>query len=95
MPGSHHIGHADMTRTGMPEKPPNDLRISCGRSSRRPHKPTFRFVLKGRSARAELGTPPARRLHARVRRRAARDARYQEAAVAWDHTTCHCDPCRS
>jgi hypothetical protein len=47
----------------------NDMRISCGPSSPRPHKLTFRGVLTGRCARAEPGTVPARRLQARVRRR--------------------------
>jgi hypothetical protein len=46
----------------------NELRISCRRSCRRPQKPTLRLVLEGRGARAELGTRPACRLHARVRR---------------------------
>jgi hypothetical protein len=45
---------------------PNGWRISCWLSCRRPHKPTFRHVLQGRGARAELGTRPARRRHARV-----------------------------
>jgi hypothetical protein len=55
MPGGHYNGKAHMRRTAMPEKPPNDMRISCGPSCRRPHNPTFRFVLSGRGARAEPG----------------------------------------
>ena len=47
-----HTGQGPGTQPG----PPNDLRISCGLSYPRPHKPTFRFVLEGRTARAELGT---------------------------------------
>jgi hypothetical protein len=50
---------------------PNDLRISCGPSCRRPHKPTFRNALKDLRARAGLDAYPARRLHARVRQRRA------------------------
>jgi hypothetical protein len=50
---------------------PNEWRISCRPSSPRPDKPTFRNVLTGRCARAELGTLPACRLHARVRERRA------------------------
>ena len=42
-------------------------RVSCRPSGPRPHNPTFRLVLTGRGARAEPGTPPACRLHARVR----------------------------
>ena len=34
---------------------PNGLRISCGRSGLRPHKPTFRSALQARCARAEAG----------------------------------------
>jgi len=48
------------------------MRISCGRSCLCPHKLSIRSVLKGRCARAEPGTPPARRLHARVRHHPAR-----------------------
>jgi hypothetical protein len=48
---------------------PNEWRISCRPSSPRPDKPTFRNVLTGRCARAELGTLPACRLHARIRQR--------------------------
>ena len=51
-----------------PVLPSNDLRISCGPSGRRPHKPTL--PPEG-AARAGPGATPARRLHARVRRRGA------------------------
>jgi hypothetical protein len=47
------------------------MRIGCGRSSGRPHKSTFRLVLKGRGARAEAGTFPSCRPDARVRRRSS------------------------
>ena len=46
---------------------PNDMRISCGRSCQRPHKPTFLTALEGPAARAEFCARPACRLHARVR----------------------------
>jgi hypothetical protein len=42
---------------------------AAGDHAPRSHKPTFCFVLKGRSARTECGTCPARRRHARVRQR--------------------------
>ncbi len=35
-PGEDH-----MARTAMPGKPPNEMRISCGLSCPRPHKPSF------------------------------------------------------
>ena len=43
------------------------MRISCGPSSRPPHKPTFHSALTTRCGRAEARALPARRLHARVR----------------------------
>ena len=46
------------------------MRISCGLSCRPAHKPTFHSALRARCGRAETGAPPARRLHARVRRHA-------------------------
>jgi hypothetical protein len=57
----------------MPESPPNDMRISCGPSCRRPHKPTLpSFAPSENGARAAPRARPARRLHARVRRPDAR-----------------------
>jgi hypothetical protein len=75
----------------------NGMQISCRRSCRRPHQSTLPlFGLEEPGARTELWPTPACRLHLRVRRRAARDAGYQESAeVACDHTACHCAPCRS
>ena len=35
---------------------PNEMRISCGLSFRRPHNPSFRCPPSAGSARAELGT---------------------------------------
>jgi hypothetical protein len=53
-------------------RPSNDLRISCGRSCWRPHKPTLPQRLHRRVPPARSSAPtPARRLHARVRRRGA------------------------
>ena len=54
--------------SALHENLPNDLCISCRRSRWRPHKRLFRSVHLGRCARAELGTFPARRLHAPVSR---------------------------
>jgi hypothetical protein len=80
--GSHapnlHLHHpisfsGPVPLVGRSTGPPNAIRISCGRSCPRPHQPMFHFFLKGRSARAEPGTPPARRLHAPVRQPRAPD----------------------
>jgi hypothetical protein len=48
---------------------PNEMRISCRPSCRRPHKPTFHSALEEGAAHAEFGASSACRLHARVRRR--------------------------
>jgi hypothetical protein len=61
-----------MARNTMLGKPPNDVRISCRRSSYRPHNSTLPLLgLCEPGARPEARPTPACRLHARVRPQAA------------------------
>jgi hypothetical protein len=48
-------------------RPPNEMRISCGRSGSRPHKPSFLIAFEDGAANSEFRARPARRLHARVK----------------------------
>ena len=58
----------------------NDLRISCRRSTYRPHKSMLPLLgHQERRARRGFRPAPACRLHARVRRRQARNARPQSS----------------
>ena len=61
--------------TGMFTGLPNDLRISCGPSSRPAHNPAFHSALRARWAERKLAPTPARRLDARVRQHARRSSR--------------------
>jgi hypothetical protein len=69
---------------------PNEMRISCGPSCRRPHKPLFHRAPSALRARAEPGSYSARRLHARVRRQP--EAELRALSLAPLRQPARCDP---